>query len=131
MPKLISGYIRGQIAKYLGPQVLEATLIDMTPGTRNPVAVSAGTNPTPISYPCNGFTKGMERQVAGTIVKESDRRIVLLGGTLPEGIIPEPGDKITIDSGTYRIIGGSDQGEGVDFDADKALFKCHGRKMPG
>lgn len=127
MPKLISGYIRAQIAKYLGPQVLDATLIIVTPGTRTPNAQSAGTNPTEASYACKGWVKSFESsQIDGTLVKTDDRMIALIGGSIEGDKVPEPGHKITIEGATYRIVGGSD-GKGVTRDVDAAVYRCHGR----
>lgn len=131
MPKLISGYIRGQIAKYLGPQVLDATLIKVTPGIRAPDAQAAGTNPSEASYEAKGWVAAFEGgQIDGTLVRADDRDIALLGGTIDGDQVPEVGDKIVIEGGTYRIVGGRD-GKGVRRDADGAKFTCHGRKVPG
>lgn len=128
MGRLTGGFIRAQIAKYIGPEVSDVTLIRIVPGTRTVGAQSNGTNPTSTSYPCKGFQKGFkDGQLSSTLIKVNDRSIRIVGGTLPDGVIPEPGDKVTIDGDTYRIIGGDD-GLGVSFDPDKAMFRCHGRR---
>lgn len=134
--KLISGYIRNQIASKLGPHVLDATLIKITTGTRTPGAQAAGTNPTSTSYPCKGWASSFEaRQIDGVMIKSTDVEISLLGGTLPDGVMPEVNDKITIefppDSGvseTYRIVGGGKDGKGVRPDPVAAKYTCHARK---
>lgn len=137
MPKLISGYIRAQIAAKLGPHVLDATLTKYTTGTRTPGAQSAGTNPTSTNYACKGLVRSFEStQIDGTLVKTEDRDIALLGGTIESDAVPEPNDKIAIedppDSGvivTFRIVGGGKDGLGVRRDAVGAVYKCHARKV--
>ncbi len=135
MPKLISGYIRGQIASKLGPHVLDAVLTRITPGVRVPTAQNAGTNPTSVDYPCKGFVKSFDAtQIDGTLVKSEDRVIAILGGTLPAGVVPGTNDKIAIEdppgsgiTATFRIVGGKD-GRGVSTDPDGAVYRCHARK---
>src|SRR5690349_9042681 len=103
--------------------VTAATLIKVTPGTRTPGAVSAGTNPTTISHPCEGIVKEFDTGlIDGTTVKREDRQIWLLGESLPAGVEPKPNDRITIQGATYVVLG--------DVGRDAASFKfiCHGRK---
>lgn len=135
MPKLISGYIRGQIAKHLGPHVLDATLIKVASGTRTAGNQSAGTNPTETSYAAKGWAASYDgHQIPGTLVKQDDRMIALLGGTIDGGVEPEVGDKIMIEDPpggevqTFRIIGGHEGGRGVTRDPDGAKYVCHGRR---
>lgn len=128
MPKLISGYIRGQIAKHLGPHVLDATLVKVAGGTRTAGNQSGGTNPTETSHAAKGWVKGYEaRQIDGTLVRSDDRMIALLGGTIDGDAVPEVGDKVTIEGDTYRIVGGR-EGRGVTRDPDGAKYVCHGRR---
>lgn len=128
MPKLISGYIAAQFGKFLGPQVLDATLIRNTPGTRTSNNQTGGTNPTPVPYAAKGWVESYKAsQIDGTLIKTDDRMIALLGATIEGAAVPEPGDQITIEGATYRIVGG-DSGQGVRRDADGAVYRCHGRK---
>lgn len=134
--KLISSYIRNQIAAKLGPHTLDATLTKYTTGTRTPGAQAGGTNPTSTTYAAKGFVRSFEStQIDGTLVKTEDRDISLLGGTIEGDAVPEPGDKITIedppDSGTtvtFRIVGGGKDGLGVRRDSVGAVYRCHCRR---
>jgi hypothetical protein len=133
--KLISGYIRSQINKYLAPHVLDATLTKKAAGTRAPDAQAAGTNPTSTAYSCRGFVKAYKStQIDNTLVKTEDREVAILGGSLDAGIVPQVGDTVAIEdppgSGTtvtFRLVGGKD-GLGVRTDPDGAVYKCHARK---
>jgi hypothetical protein len=113
--------------------VSAATLTKFTPGTRTPGAENAGTNPTSVTYACEGivqrFDAGMvDADIAQgaiahkTIVRREDRRISLLIATLPADVEPKPGDKITIQGATYVIL------DGVERDPASFMFTCHGRK---
>jgi hypothetical protein len=103
--------------------VTAATLIKVTPGTRTPGAVSGGTNPTTVSYPCEGIVQAFDAGlIDGTLVRRQDRRISLLIATLPAGVEPTPNDKVTIAGATYTLL------EGVGRDAAKFMFTCHGRQ---
>lgn len=103
--------------------VTSATLTKFTPGTRTPGAENAGTNPTSVAHVCEGIVSSFDTGlIDGTIVRREDRQISLLIATLPAGVEPKPGDKITIQGATYIIL------DGVQRDAAKFMFICHGRK---
>lgn len=103
--------------------VTAATLTKVTPGTRTPGSLGAGTNPTTVAHACDGIVKTFDTGlIDGTIVRREDRRISLLIATLTAGVEPKPGDKITIQGATYVIL------DGVERDAAKFMFTCHGRK---
>lgn len=129
MPKLISGYIPAQVAKYLGPHVLEATLTKFTPGAYNPAAVSAGTNPTATTYGASGFVKKYDGTLfPGTTIATDDVIVALLGATIEGGVVPEAQDEVTIEhppeSGaivTYRV-------EAVAHDSVGAVYKLLARR---
>jgi hypothetical protein len=103
--------------------VTAATLTKKTPGTRTPGSESAGTNPTSAAHACEGIVRSFDTGlIDGTIVRREDRRISLFIATLPEGVEPKPGDRIAIQGATYVVQ------EGVERDAAKFMFTCHGRK---
>ena len=83
-------------------------------------------NPTdepPVSYrsvPCRGFEDSSEdTRRNGTQVQQSGRLILILGDTLPRGVVPEPGDRIQILGETLEIVG-----EGVSSDPARATYLC-------
>ncbi len=103
--------------------VTAATLTKVILGTRTSGALSAGTNPTTATHACEGIVQMFDTGlIDGTIVRREDRRISLLIATLPAGIEPKPGDKITIQGATYVVLAG------VERDPASFMFTCHGRK---
>ena len=98
--------IAGIVASAIGPGVLDATLTRVIPGTRgaNP---TAGTNPTTTAYACKGFIDAKSREsIGGTLVKDGDEIIILIGGTISGGSVsPEISDKVTIEGADYKVSG--------------------------
>lgn len=89
--------------------LLPATFIKSTPGTRTPGSITGGTNPTMTSYPCQGICSSFDNNEVGAqlpggeMVKNSDRKVVLIAQTIP--VEPAPGDRVTIESRTYAVVG--------------------------
>lgn len=112
--------------------VKDATLTKSTPGTRAPDAQSAGTNPTTTTHACRAFVDTFDStQIDGTLIKTEDRIVSIFASTIVGGVTPVPGDKITIEGDTYRIVGGAvgtQEGRGVGRDPASFLYICHGRK---
>src|SRR5204863_2015182 len=108
------GFLDGDLANLVGAALvgagmsMDATLIKVTPGTRTPGAISAGTNPSIAPYPVQGIPVSTTPfRLAGTLIAGVDRVIKLFGASLPAGVTPAPGDRITIDGKTSTIVGGS------------------------
>jgi hypothetical protein len=133
-PNLFGADIAGAIFAALGSQVLDATLTRTTAGTRTPGSLTAGqtSGEAETSYPCKGFIDSWsdfrlgataERYGgrSGTLVEDSDRKIILLGKSLPDDIDPRPGDMITIEDRVYTIVGP------VERDPAGATFTCRGQ----
>lgn len=103
MPKLFGVDIQGLVAKNLGPGLLVATLSKVTGQTRTDG--TGGLQPTTDDYNCKGFISDYnDYQLNGTLILTGDRQVLLLGGTLPNNIVPKSGDKVTIESLQYNII---------------------------
>lgn len=118
MTKLFGIDIAKTVNSAMGSGLLPATLIKTSPGTRT--TPSGGLHPTEQNYPARGIVGDYtDRERAGTDIKSSERRILLLGASLPAGIVPTPGDKITIEGRTYRIVL-----DGVTRDAASAAYRC-------
>lgn len=72
------------------------TLLKVTPGMRGADA-SAGTNPTTASFAATGFIETLTvRDLPETQIVANDRKVSILGATLPVGITPSVNDKVTV-----------------------------------
>lgn len=121
MAKLLSGFIAKQIAKQLGKQLLPCVLIKVSPGTRTPDSIAAGTNPTETSHAGRGMIEHYSTfSIANSLATAADRKISILGASIAGGAVPDSGDKVMIEGVTYRVQ------EVTDRDPDGAMFtlKC-------
>jgi len=102
--------------------VLDATLVQVSEGTRdatNPSKKNAGSEQ---SYQCKGFiSRYLNNQSPGN-VQQANREIVLLGATLPSGVVPTPDNRIVIEGSTHTIVE-----DGVSRDPFGATYKCRAR----
>lgn len=132
-PDLFGADIAGAIFDALGNDVLDATLTRRNTaltGARDPAELTAGRTTFDVSeaettaWSCKGFVDHYrDGQIDGTLIQRGDRKIVLLGKSLPDDIDPEPGMLITIEGAQWRIIEG-----GVMRDPAGATFTCQVRK---
>ena len=110
-----------EIARELGPLLLDCTLVRVIGTTREPGNLAGGTQPTTVSYACKGFEATLEqRHIDGTLVKLTDVLVVLLGDTIDAGnVVPRAGDRVSVGSGAARAIVRI-----VDRDAAAATFSA-------
>jgi len=98
----------------------DAVLIKVTPGTRMPGAISAGTNPTTATFAAQGLVQDHRALMAsGTLLAGVDRVIRLFASTIEGGAVPAPSDRITIEGSTSAIVA-----DGVSRDAASATYLC-------
>lgn len=121
MPNLFGIDIAGILATNLASGLLPATLTKVIAQIRTPGALTAGVNPESADYPCRGLIEDYnETLMSLTQINVGDKRIMLLGGTLPSTIVPSTGDYITIESNSYTIIS-------VQRDPAAATYTCQAR----
>lgn len=119
--KLFGVDVAKEVAKGMASGLLPVTLTVVTPGTRG-TPITAGTNPTRVGYPCRGLVEDYsEGQIDGEFVLQGDRRVMILGGTLPDGVVPKGGDEVTIQNRTYGIVR-------VGTDPANAVYSCQSRQ---
>ena len=120
MPDIFQANIAGRLSAVLGPMVFDVTLIKVTPNTRTPGSLTAGTNSVEASVVCRGWVdEYRQEQVNGTIVQQGDKKVSLLGASLGAQA-PEVGDKVTAEGETRRIVS-------VRRDPAGAVYECQGR----
>lgn len=123
MPDLFGIDIAGIIAAEIGPGLLPATLIVVTPGTRSSANLSGGTQPTEESFSGKGFIEDYsDRHIKEGLVEKNDRKITLIAKTFTGNPIPKLGHKITIEGSTYKIVGP------VKRDPAAATYTCQSRQ---
>lgn len=113
--------ISGLINSNIGPGVNDATLTKVTPGTRSVGQLTGGTNPTSTGYACKAFVDPIDRsRIDGTLVKDGDANVQIIGDSVASSQVPEVGDTVTILGRTYEIVA-------VMVDPALALYTCQGR----
>ena len=122
MPKLFGVDIASEVNKAMGAGLLPATLTKNTPGTRDSANPTGGKTNDTGTFACRGFIEDYDvKFVNGTTILETDRKVLLLGASLPVGIIPSGGDAVTIEGATYNIVH-------VKRDPAAATYTCQVRK---
>jgi hypothetical protein len=102
----------------LGPLVFDQILYKVA-------SVRDSLNPTKIDivrtpHGCKGFVAGNQvRDEAGTLVRMENNSIIILGASLPTGIVPAPGDEIEAEGRTFVIVE-----KGVSRDPAGATYEC-------
>lgn len=121
MPNIFKANIASVINKALGPLVFDQTLTKAVKSEDPADSTKIITVET--LHPCKGFIDAYEdKWVNGTTVQVTDRKIVILGDSLPVGVIPEPGDKILAESTSFTIVK-----DGVKRDPAAATYECQSK----
>jgi hypothetical protein len=128
------GLLDGELASIVADALvsaemsLPATLTKVTPGTRTPGAISAGRHSSTTDYPVQAIAASTSAmRIAGTLIAGVDRVIRIFGASLPAGVVPTPGDRVTMDGATSTIVGDSAGLRAVTVDAAKAMYTCQCR----
>jgi len=120
---LFGADIAGKVYAALKGQLLAATLTKITPGTRTPGSLTAGTQPTTTDYAAEGFIDSKNRKdIAGTLIENGDVVVVLIGNSIASAAVPEVGDKVTIEGAAYWI-------KALDRDPDAATYTMLARTV--
>lgn len=121
MPNIFGANIASIVNRELGPLVFDQVLVT-TARTEDP-ADSTKIISVETEHACKGFIDDFaDEWVNGTTVKVTDRKIVILGDSLPAGIVPEPGDKITAEGKRFTIVK-----DGVRRDPAGATYECQSK----
>lgn len=119
--------VAGMLNAVAGREAQPATLTKITAGTRG-ATLSAGTNPTSVSYGARGWIEAYDiADIAGTAIEQNDRRITLLARSIAGGVGPTSNDKITIVdldgvTKTFRV-----EGDVQSSGPQGAMWICQGR----
>jgi hypothetical protein len=121
-PNLFGANIAQELYSALGRSVLAATLTRVTAGSRGDITAGRVTGEASATYPCRGWCEEFNaREIDGTVVRKGDRKIAILGKSLPDAIDPQPGDVIVIEGRAWKVVTPSKR------DPAGAVFICAGR----
>lgn len=118
MTKLFGIDIAKIANKALGPGLIKVSLIKLTQGSRDPTALTEGPTISRKSYVARGVVLDFKlTQFDGDLVQKGDRKVLLLGASLPSGIIPQENDLILAEGKESQIVG-------VSRDPASASYEC-------
>lgn len=105
MVKLFGVDIAKIANKALGPGLLPIKLVKLTQGPRDPAALTEGPALSRKVYSGRGVVLDYKlSQFDGTIIQKGDRRVLILGASLPSGIIPESNDLVQAEGKESPIV---------------------------
>jgi hypothetical protein len=122
MAKFMGVDMSGLVAKHIGARLGAVTLVKLSTGARAPGSYTSGPAITRTSYIGKGFVEDYaDNRIDGTLIKQGDRKIMLITDTFTPGIIPSINDEIIVGSETYKIVGA------VKRDPATASYSCQCR----
>lgn len=121
MPTLFGVDIAGIINQEMGSLLLPLTVTRITDGVRTPGAIVTGPTQATSVHAGRGIISDYETKFrANDLIKEGDREVMILGASID--IVPAPGDRVTIEGGTYDIVS-------VSRDPAAATYLCQSRRQ--
>lgn len=103
---LFGAHIAEKIAKAMGSKLLPVRLLKKTPGTIDTSKLTAAQPESIRAFSCRGFFDYFDsHRMGGTAIKQGTRVVLILGGTLPVGVVPEPDDRVVCEGETVEIVG--------------------------
>jgi hypothetical protein len=117
LSKLVAQHLGSVPETGYGPIVLSR----VTPGTRDPLNLTSGNNPTTQTYPCRGRlgTRSSTSIVGTSLVRTQTSVVVILRDSLPADVRPNVGDTVSRAGVVYRITEG-----GVTRGGSEVVYEC-------
>lgn len=116
------------IRKTIGKEIPKAGLTRNAVLTREVEGVAtageetSGTNPGEETHRCKGLDGSYkEKAIDGTQILRGDRRLLIVGDSLPDGFQPAVDDRIAIGGRDYSVMH-------VGYDPAEAAYVCQGRR---
>jgi len=115
--------ISGLIHQHVSPGIPKARLIK-TARRPNPAKLTGKPLITEESHDCSAFADSFKQREITSDILVSDRKIVLIGDSLPSGVTPDKDDSVFIESEnkTFEIL------EILERDPASATWTLHGRE---
>ena len=115
--KIFGVNLAKELAKGMKAGLPKGTLEVVTQGSPSAGALTSGANPATSRYTFSGTMEYATSQIEETLTEFGERTILILGGTLPEGVAPKPGDRIVFEGGTFNVVS-------VERDPAAATYSC-------
>ena len=98
--------IAAELLAGLGPGTPEVTLLSRSVGDSDPTDLTAGKSIVETPYTCKGFIDIYDsRRMGESVIQQGTRVILILGDSLPSGVIPQDEDRIIAEGITHHITG--------------------------
>ena len=116
---LFGANISGALASELGPLLPKVKLLKKSVSARTAGSLTSGRSTSYRGYTCRGILEAYDDTRFGGITetKAGDRVILILGDTLPRGVVPTVDDRMEAEGSTFSIVG-------VSRDPDAATYTC-------
>lgn len=118
MPDLFGIDIAQEIADAFGGQLVVGTLTKRAAGTRTPLNLTAGTQPSETTHNFDGFLGVRQVRRPDQLGAQPLSVLTMITNTISPTAVPEVGDRATIESLTFDIT------EILNRDPAAAVFEC-------
>lgn len=123
--------IAGVIGDAIGPAVLDVTITRAIRGARQAGNLTGGQPATPAAFECRGFWDDFTgTPPPGVMVELGDRKLVLIGDTVPDGGLPLLNDACTVHESGGDVTLYCVQRAGRDPAGAVYAFQCRDRRGP-
>jgi len=121
--KLFGVDISGLVHQHISPGIPKAKLIKVS-RKPNPAKLTGKPLITEEKHDCSGFAESFKQRELTSDILVSDRKIILIGDSLPSGVTPDKDDSVFIESEnkTFNVL------EILDRDPASATWTLHGRE---
>lgn len=98
--------IAAEVLSALGPGTPAVTLVSRSLGAEDPLDLTAGRPIVETNHACKGFLDNYDaRRMGESVIQQGTRVIVILGDSLPSGVVPETEDRIIAEGSTFHLTG--------------------------
>jgi hypothetical protein len=119
--RLFNVDIAGELNAAMGSLLPKYKLLKRSVADRTSGSLTSGRAVSFRSFSCRGILSAYaEDRIDGTNVKSGDRKVLILGDSLPKGVVPAPDDRIEAEGSTFTVIE-------VGRDPDAATYTCQVR----
>ena len=90
----------------LGPGFPDATLVVRTLGAEDPTDLSGGRPITDTPHACKAILENFSQQrFQSGVIREGNRVVLILGDSLPSGVVPKSEDRVIAEGETLHLTG--------------------------